>query len=305
MGRGSRLLRSAWDALRGWCGSRTWAAIFMLGIIALAAILNTALVDDSSLAARISLVCAAVWTAFTIVVVVRRRVSSAEIVFFVAASQVLATLTGIVYNHGILQAQAVLGLLAIALVGSMFFSRKGIVVGGAGSLAGTVIIVCAGPAPAGVKVVAAITMSAIVLATVATVTVLVGRLSRARQAAEAMAGTDQLTGLLNRRGMRDRAADVVAAARRERHLVAMVSADVDHFKRVNDTFGHSVGDDVLVAVARAMDRVTRTDGMLVRLGGEELAWIAGFPAPLTWTARPNASGRRWRPPARRAFPRSP
>ncbi len=277
--RGRRLIHPAWDVLRGWCGSRTWAAIFMLSITALAALLNTVLQIGSAATVRICLVAAIAWTAFLVVVVVRRRVTSGQIVFLVAATQVLATMAGISYGPGILQAQAVVGLLAVALVSSMFFSPRGIVISGEGCIGG-ILVVCSGPAPVEVKVAAAVTTSAIALATVATVTVLVGRLSRARQAAEAMAGADQLTGLLNRRGMRDGVATVVEGARRERHIVALVSADIDHFKRVNDTYGHAVGDDVLVGVARAMGRVTRADGMLVRLGGEELAWIATFPRPV-------------------------
>lgn len=278
--RGRRLARPVREVLRGWCGSRTWAVIFMLSLTALAAGLTTALRIGSDLTVRVGTVAAVLWTAYLVVVVVRRKVSNGEIVVLVAATQALTTLSGVGFGPGILQAQAVVGLLAVVLVSSMFFPPRGIVLSGAGCLTGILVIVGTGPWSPEVKVAAALEISGIVVATVTTVTVLVGRLIRARRAAEAMAGADQLTGLLNRRGMHDGVAAVVEAARRDRHLVALVSADVDHFKRVNDTHGHAVGDDVLVAVARTIGRVTRADGLLVRLGGEELAWIATFPRPV-------------------------
>ncbi|MCG8422661.1 MAG: sensor domain-containing diguanylate cyclase [Proteobacteria bacterium] len=81
--------------------------------------------------------------------------------------------------------------------------------------------------------------------------------------------TDPLTGAYNREFLHQRLpAELVAAVQRGWPLsVAMV--DVDHFKRVNDCFGHNVGDRVLAGVARQLRSAIRTDDMLVRYGGEE------------------------------------
>ena len=84
------------------------------------------------------------------------------------------------------------------------------------------------------------------------------------------ARTDPLTGLLNRRGFEERFAQVVAETDRYGGTCAVVFADIDHFKRVNDTYGHDAGDAVLVAVAQAMADGRRTVDATARLGGEEL-----------------------------------
>lgn len=81
---------------------------------------------------------------------------------------------------------------------------------------------------------------------------------------------DPLTGLANRRALRvalERALDEDEAP----FCVALV--DIDHFKAVNDTHGHAVGDEVLVAVANAMRGSSAGHGLLARYGGEEFAWV--------------------------------
>ena len=92
-------------------------------------------------------------------------------------------------------------------------------------------------------------------------------LEEARHAAERAANTDPLTSLANRRsfqGSLERAVD--AAAERPFGLILL---DVDHFKRINDTYGHQAGDDVLVAVVARMRQSTAADVLLARWGGEE------------------------------------
>lgn len=126
----------------------------------------------------------------------------------------------------------------------------------------------------------------VVAATAATSAVIVW-LERSRRAgvralAEA-AVTDPLTGLLNRRGMEQRFEALHRVARLRGERVSAVVVDVDHFKAVNDRHGHDAGDAVLVAVAGALRACARGDDLLVRLGGEELAWVAAWPASASRT----------------------
>jgi diguanylate cyclase (GGDEF)-like protein len=83
------------------------------------------------------------------------------------------------------------------------------------------------------------------------------------------ARVDNLTGLLNRRGFAERAEVELARARRHRSALGLVSFDLDHFKAVNDEFGHDVGDEVLVLAARLIGAETRPEDVVARMGGEE------------------------------------
>jgi len=101
------------------------------------------------------------------------------------------------------------------------------------------------------------------------------RLRQMREDLERIARTDALTGLPNRRAFFESAEDVLAAgARRELPVVAMM-IDIDHFKAVNDTHGHGVGDEILCSVAEIIDQAARDRQpealALARLGGEEFA----------------------------------
>jgi diguanylate cyclase (GGDEF)-like protein len=88
-------------------------------------------------------------------------------------------------------------------------------------------------------------------------------------AVEAMASTDPLTRLTNRQASLRTLADEVARANRHGRALAVVLIDIDHFKRVNDTHGHAVGDAVLRHVAAVLARVVRATDTLGRYGGEE------------------------------------
>jgi diguanylate cyclase (GGDEF)-like protein/PAS domain S-box-containing protein len=81
------------------------------------------------------------------------------------------------------------------------------------------------------------------------------------------ATTDHLTGLLNRNAFMSHVQ--VALAGNGRTSVGLLFVDLDRFKEVNDTCGHDVGDEVLIAVARAIERVTRSGDVVARLGGDE------------------------------------
>lgn len=91
--------------------------------------------------------------------------------------------------------------------------------------------------------------------------------------AEENATIDALTGLFNRRHFEDRLRAEAAYAKRHRRPFAIAVLDIDHFKSVNDTFGHDEGDRALRAVADAMRDVLRTDDMPFRYGGEEFVML--------------------------------
>ncbi len=85
------------------------------------------------------------------------------------------------------------------------------------------------------------------------------------------ATTDELTGLHNRRFFMHSLDIEVARARRSGIPLSVAVADVDHFKRVNDKYGHAGGDEVLRALARIFEAIMRTGDVVGRLGGEEFA----------------------------------
>ena len=94
-----------------------------------------------------------------------------------------------------------------------------------------------------------------------------------RRQLEALASLDPLTGACNRRGMHAELAIAMAASARARKPLGLIIFDLDHFKRVNDRFGHEAGDLVLVETANAVRRTTRRNDRLFRLGGEEFALL--------------------------------
>jgi diguanylate cyclase (GGDEF)-like protein/PAS domain S-box-containing protein len=92
---------------------------------------------------------------------------------------------------------------------------------------------------------------------------------RLQQELLCMASTDPLTGLLNRRRFLEQAEKEFLRSRRYRHELSAVMLDIDHFKTINDTHGHFVGDQVLIALSRAAENVLRDIDILGRWGGEE------------------------------------
>lgn len=94
-------------------------------------------------------------------------------------------------------------------------------------------------------------------------------LEAANRALDLQARTDALTGLLNRRGFDTQMAFSLAMARRSARPLSLITVDVDHFKRVNDTFGHEAGDEVLRRLARTLEQRLRGSDVVARLGGEE------------------------------------
>lgn len=86
-----------------------------------------------------------------------------------------------------------------------------------------------------------------------------------------LATTDALTGLFNRRAFLDNAQQVVGRCRRHHRPSCVLMFDIDHFKLVNDTYGHAEGDRVLALVADTCRRLLRNGDLIGRLGGEEFA----------------------------------
>jgi diguanylate cyclase (GGDEF)-like protein len=82
---------------------------------------------------------------------------------------------------------------------------------------------------------------------------------------------DQLTGLANRLQFTERLRAAVDRARDERQSITLLYMDLDRFKPVNDEFGHDVGDQLLVALAKRLAGCTRAEDMVARLGGDEFA----------------------------------
>lgn len=85
--------------------------------------------------------------------------------------------------------------------------------------------------------------------------------------------TDPLTGLFNRRGFFEGAQKLIEIQERKKQPVTVLMFDLDHFKSINDRFGHDVGDDVLRAFATTASTNMRTNDIIGRLGGEEFAAI--------------------------------
>ncbi|MGI9271824.1 MAG: GGDEF domain-containing protein [Woeseiaceae bacterium] len=84
---------------------------------------------------------------------------------------------------------------------------------------------------------------------------------------------DQLTGLLNRRGFNEQAAMAYATARRSSQTVSVIMADIDHFKSVNDEFGHQTGDEALAHFAALLSEKRRIEDIVARIGGEEFSLV--------------------------------
>jgi diguanylate cyclase (GGDEF)-like protein len=90
------------------------------------------------------------------------------------------------------------------------------------------------------------------------------------------ARTDPLTGLLNRRAFLEEIERHIDRLDRESQPGTLMFADLDHFKGVNDTLGHEVGDQVLLTAASMLRRVVRPSDLVARLGGDEFAvWMSG------------------------------
>lgn len=104
-----------------------------------------------------------------------------------------------------------------------------------------------------------------------TETALLEALNRLREEKEKM--TDDLTGLLNRKGISKFADEMMAHSSRANESLVVALVDFDHFKNINDKYGHDVGDEALTAAARLMEGELRKADLIGRYGGEEFLII--------------------------------
>lgn len=98
-------------------------------------------------------------------------------------------------------------------------------------------------------------------------------LEKALSLVEKLAVTDSLTDLRNRRYFDDNLAAAFARSQRFGEPICLILLDVDHFKQINDTYGHVAGDAVLQTLARAFRGRTRETDIVARLGGDEFAFL--------------------------------
>jgi diguanylate cyclase (GGDEF)-like protein len=99
------------------------------------------------------------------------------------------------------------------------------------------------------------------------------KLELSSETLENMTRTDPLTGLFNRRHLETEAPKLVELSMRKKTSTAVVMLDIDHFKKINDSFGHEAGDAVLVHMARILQKSLRTYDLVVRYGGEEFLLV--------------------------------
>ncbi len=99
------------------------------------------------------------------------------------------------------------------------------------------------------------------------------RLEEANEKLEALAGTDELTGLINRRGFEEHLSRELDRAARRKTPLSLLLLDVDRFKSYNDDFGHLAGDEVLHRLALLLRSQARGSDIVARFGGEEFAVI--------------------------------
>ncbi len=98
-------------------------------------------------------------------------------------------------------------------------------------------------------------------------------LKAANEEMERMAHTDALTNMFNRRFFMQRLGEEFERVRRHGSVLSVLIFDLDHFKQINDTHGHDIGDAVLIAVADVVNEVKRVTDIACRLGGEEFALL--------------------------------
>ena len=96
-------------------------------------------------------------------------------------------------------------------------------------------------------------------------------MERAHNIASSAAQTDELTGLKNRRAFFEHAQQLYSHSQREQRPLCALMLDIDHFKRINDTYGHQVGDEVLRQIGGVIKASFRDTDVYGRLGGEEFA----------------------------------
>ncbi len=171
--------------------------------------------------------------------------------------------------------------LWVALFAAYFFSRRGAVVHVAIIAAAYAAVIIAGGSADEWGFGWLLTIGALIVVAVL-VRSLKERVDRLVEALSRAASTDDLSGLLNRRGFNQRLAEELRRATRSGHGLALVVGDLDRFKQINDRFGHPAGDEALRRVSALLHEAARESDTVARLGGEEFAIV------LPYTGRPGA-----------------
>jgi len=104
----------------------------------------------------------------------------------------------------------------------------------------------------------------------------IAELEEAKQQLKEQANKDYLTGLYNRRYFNEIAQDLIHISKREKKDFSVIMIDIDKFKNVNDTYGHSIGDEVIKTLAQLLKETTRQSDIVSRFGGEEFALLLPF-----------------------------
>ena len=94
-----------------------------------------------------------------------------------------------------------------------------------------------------------------------------------------LARIDSLTGVANRRHFEERLSATLAHSRRQHEAIALLYLDIDHFKSINDTHGHAVGDEVIAKFAERLNACVREEDLVARLGGDEFVVLVENPTP--------------------------
>jgi diguanylate cyclase (GGDEF)-like protein len=116
-------------------------------------------------------------------------------------------------------------------------------------------------------------ISASVVLTLVVILQVRGQADRLKKVLAQQARTDPLTGLGNRRAFDEALQREVARQRRTRAPLSLLTVDVDHFKQINDTWGHAAGDETLAALGELLPRLVRAGDLVGRIGGEEFGVV--------------------------------
>lgn len=213
---------------------------------------------------------AAVWTTVAVVVAARRDVRPREATAAVALGIVVVGVYGTLVPDVHWRWLSIASLPLVAAVATVHHRGWRLVALVAGAVAAAVVLLRQLDLATPYFVFNAVAVVVLIAAPAVVVSALSTALERARARSEAAARTDPLTGLLNRHGAAQAIPPLVRSGARPGSALAVLLLDVDHFKAVNDTWGHGTGDQVLQAVAGCVRAGLRSHDLVARWGGEEL-----------------------------------